>query len=139
MVFRKGESCHIHPNTKKLLAELNAGELPIVVHKILDALLQAPKGLTRKGLIRIVFEEEPDNNLSNDMRDRKIRKGIEYLRNLGFPIVSTSGKAGYKLDTDPKNVECMIRKWESRIVHLQQRVDAAQRYRDLFIKLFHTQ
>ena len=127
------------PEYEKLLAELNAGELPIIVHKILDALLQAPKGLTRKGLIRIVFGEEPRNNLSNDTRDRKIRKGIEHLRNLGFPIVSTSGKAGHKLDTDPKNIECMVREWESRIAHLQQRVDAAQHYRDLFIKLFHTQ
>lgn len=127
------------PEYEKLLAELNAGELPIIVRKILDALLQAPKGLTRKGLIRIVFGEEPDNNLSNDTRDRKIRKGIEHLRNLGFPIVSTSGKAGYKLDTDPKNIDEMIREWESRIVHLQHRVNAAQRYQDLFIKLFHTQ
>jgi len=127
------------PEYEKLLAELNAGELPIIVCKILDALLQAPKGLTRKGLIRIVFGEEPSNNLSNDTRDRKIRKGIEYLRNLGFPIVSTSGKAGYKLDTNPKNIECMIREWESRINHLQQKVDAARHYHDLFIRIFHTQ
>jgi len=125
------------PEYEKLLVELNAGELPTIVCKILDALLQAPKGLTRKGLIRIVIGEEPDNNLSNDTRDRKIRKGIEYLRNLGFPIVSTSGKAGYKLDTDPKNIEDMIREWESRIVQLQRRVDAARHYHDLFIRIFH--
>lgn len=126
------------PEYEKLLAELNAGELPSIVRKILDALLQAPKGLTRKGLIRIVFGEEPDNNLSNDTRDRKIRKGIEHLRNLGFPVVSTSGKAGYKLDTDPKNIKDMIREWESRIVQLQQRVDAARHYYDLFINFFNT-
>lgn len=122
------------PEYEKLLAELNSGELPIIVRKILDALLQAPKGLTRKGLIRIVFGEEPSNNLSNDTRDRKIRKGIEYLRNLGFPIVSTSGKAGYKLDTDPKNIECMIRELESRIMHLQQRVEAISSYYELFVR-----
>ncbi len=126
------------PEYEKLLAELNAGELPIIVRKILDALLQAPKGLTRKDLIRIVFGKEPDNNLSNDTSDRKIRKGIEYLRNLGFPIVSTSGKAGYKLDIDSKNIDEMIREWESRIVHLQQRVNAARHYHDLFIRIFHT-
>ena len=122
------------PEYEKLLAELNAGELPIIVRKILDALLQAPKGLTRKGLIRIVFGEEPDNNLSNDTRDRKIRKGIEHLRNLGFPIVSTSGKAGYNLDTDPKNIECMIRELESRIMHLQKRVEAISSYYELFVR-----
>ena len=123
------------PEYEKLLAELNAGELPIIVQKILDALSQAPKGLTRKGLIRIVFGEEPNHNLSNDTRDRKIRKGIKYLRNLGFPIVSTSGKAGYKLDTDPKNIECMIRELKSRIFHLQQRVETISSYYELFVRV----
>jgi hypothetical protein len=83
-----------------------------------------------------VFGEEPGNNLSNDTRDRKIRKGIEHLRNLGFPIVSTSGKAGYKLDTNPQHIEDMIREWESRITHLQHRVGAARHYRDVFLKIF---
>jgi hypothetical protein len=68
------------PQYEKLLMELNAGELPTIVCKILGALSQAPKGL-----IRIVFGEEHGNNLSNDTRDRKIRKAIESLRNLGFP------------------------------------------------------
>lgn len=122
------------PEYEKLLAELNAGELPAITRKILDALSQAPGGLTRKGLIRIVFDEEPGNNLSNDTRDRKIRKGIEHLRNLGFPIVSTSGKAGYKMDTDPKNIDDMIREWESRVVQLQRRIDAALHYHDLFVR-----
>lgn len=121
---------------EKLLAELNAGELPVLELKILEALLQAPKGLTRKGLIRIVFREEPQTNLGNDTRDRKIRKGIESLRNAGIPIVSTSGKAGYKLDTNPENIECMIKEWESRIARLQQRVDAAQHYYLFFARNF---
>lgn len=124
------------PEYEKLLVELKAGELPVIARKILDVLSQAPKGLTRRGLIRIVFGEEPGSNLSNDTRDRKVRKGIEYLRNLGFPIVSTSGKAGYKLDTDPKNIEDMIREWESRIVHLQHRVNAVRHYRDAFRRIF---
>ena len=123
------------PKYKKLLAELNAGELPEIVRKILDALLKAQKGLTRRGLVRIVFGEEPDNNLSNDTRDRKIRKGIEYLRKLGFPIISTSGKAGYRLDTDPENIECMVRELKSRIMHLQQRVEAISSYQELFVRV----
>ncbi|HRJ59493.1 MAG TPA: hypothetical protein PLV64_24650 [Anaerolineales bacterium] len=124
------------PEYAKLLAELNAGELPIIAQKILNTLLQAPKGITRKGLIRAVFGEEPGNNLSNDTRDRKIRKAIEHLRNLGLPIVSTSGKAGYNLDTNPENIEEMIREWEIRIVHLQHRVDAARHYREAFLRIF---
>ncbi|MBI2757218.1 MAG: hypothetical protein HYX49_00905 [Chloroflexi bacterium] len=126
------------PEYEKLLAELNAGQLPVIARKILDAFLKAPKGLRRKGLIHIVFGEEPQTNLGNDTRDRKIRKGIEYLRNMGYPIVSTSGKAGYRLDTDPERIEGMIREWESRIAHLQKRVDAARRYHDLFVEISHT-
>lgn len=122
------------PEYEKLLEELSTGELPIIIRKTLDVLFHASKGLTRRELIRIVYGEEPINNLSNDTRDRKIRKGIEHLRNLGCPIVSTSGKAGYKLDTDSKNIESMIREWESRIVQLQQRVNAVRRYYDLFIR-----
>lgn len=123
------------PEYEKLLVELKAGELPVIARKILDMLSQAPKGLTRQGLIRIVFGEEPGSNLSNDTRDRKVRKGIEHLRNLGFPIFSTSGKAGYKLDTDPENIECMVRELKSRIMHLQQRVDAISSYYDLFVRV----
>ena len=123
------------PEYEKLLVELKV-ELPMIQYKILEALLQAPKGLNRKGLIRVVLSEEPQTNLGNDTRDRKIRKGIESLRNRGIPIVSTSGRAGYKLDTNPKNIECMIKEWESRIAHLQQRVMAARSYYDLFAEIF---
>jgi len=119
---------------EKLLVDLKT-EFPYVQYKILEALLRAPRGSNRKGLIRVVFGEEPQTNLGNDTRDRKIRKGIESLRNRGIPIVSTSGRAGYKLDTNPKNIACMIKEWESRIVHLQQRVDAALGYYDLFVEI----
>lgn len=71
--------------------------------------------------------------------ERKIRKGIESLRNVGIPIVSTSGKAGYKLDTNPENIQCMIKEWESRIARLQHRVAAAQHYFTLFARRFDIQ
>lgn len=123
------------PQYEKLLVELNAGELPIIERKILEALCQAPKGLTRRGLVRIVFGQEAHTNLGNDTKDRKIRKTIESLRNRGVPILSNSGKAGYKLDTDPENIECMIRELKSRIMHLQQRVDAISSYYELFVRV----
>lgn len=125
------------PEYEKLLAELMAGELKKIERKILEALLQAPNGLNRKGLIRVVFGEEAQNNLGNDTRDRKIRKGIESLRNCLIPIVSSSGKAGYRLDTNPETIDGMIREWESRIAHLQQKVDAARNYYNLPLKPFH--
>ena len=123
------------PQYEKLLVELNAGELPIIERKILDVLCQAPKGLTRRGLVRIVFGQEACTNLGNDTKDRKIRKAVESLRNRGIPILSNSGQAGYKLDTNPENIECMVRELKSRIMHLQQRLDAISSYYDLFIQV----
>ncbi len=84
--------------------------------------------MTRQGLIRIVFGVEPQRNLGNDPYDRKIRKGLESLRNRMFPIISSSGEAGYRLDTSPEAVENMIRALESRITHLQQKVHIARQY-----------
>lgn len=116
------------PQYQKLLNELESGELSDIERKILDALLQAPKGLTRQVLIRIVFGVEPRRNLANDPHDRKIRKGIESLRNRMIPIVSSSGEAGYRLETSPEAVENMIRELESRIAHLQQKVQIARQH-----------
>ena len=97
----------------------------------MDALLKAPKGLTRQGLIRIVFSVEPQRNLANDPHDRKIRKGIEGLRNRMIPIISSSGEAGYRLDTSPEAIENMIRELESRIAHLQQKVEIARQHYEM--------
>ncbi len=69
------------PQYQKLLKELESGELNEIERKIVEALLKASKGLTRQGLIRIVFTVEPQRNLGNNPNDRKIRKGIESLRN----------------------------------------------------------
>lgn len=54
------------PQYQKILNELKAGELTEIERKILEALLKAPNGLTRQGLIRIVFGVEPQRNLAND-------------------------------------------------------------------------
>lgn len=118
------------PEYEKLLMELNTGEREQIEYKILQALLRAPQGLTRKGLIRVVFEKEAQKNLSNDTRDRKIRKAIESLRDRGIPIISTSGKAGYKLETDPKKIAEMLGEMKSRIAHLDRKVQAIEVFTD---------
>jgi hypothetical protein len=115
------------PQYEKLLVELNAGELPVMRSKILEVLCQALKGLARRGLVRIMFRQEAHTNLGNDTKDRKICKGIENLRNRGIPLLSNSGKAGYKLVTDPENIACMVRELKSRII------DAISSYRELFV------
>jgi DNA-binding response OmpR family regulator len=116
------------PQYQQLLDKLESGGLNEIERKILEALLKAPKGLTRQGLIRIVFTVEPHRNLVNDPHDRKIRKGIESLRNRMIPIISSSGEAGYRLDTSPDAIENMVLEWESRITHLQQKVQIARQH-----------
>ena len=108
--------------------ELESGALDEIQCAIHRRLLDAPQGLTRAELIREVFGEEPGRNLGNNTLDRKIRKGIERLRDLGVPIVSTSGKAGYKIQTDPAEIAAMIDEMESRIRHLRQKVQSIERF-----------
>lgn len=116
------------PEYEKLLAELENGKLEEIKRKILEALLRAPQGITRRGLVRVVFDKEAQKNLSNDTRDRKIRKAIEGLRDRGVPIVSTSGKAGYILETDPEKIAEMLDEMKSRIAHLQRKVQAIESF-----------
>ena len=119
------------PQYERLLAELDAGELSELERKVLDALMKAPNGITRRGLIRVVYGVEAQGNLSNDPHDRKIRKAIERLRNRMIPIVSSSGKAGYRLDTSPEAIQNMSAELRSRIAHLEQRLEEACQFYDL--------
>jgi hypothetical protein len=123
------------PQYEKLLAELAAGELKELERQILTALQKAPGGLTRQGLIRVVFGVEPQRNLGNDPHDRKIRKAIESLRDKLFPIVYSSGEPGYRLDTSPEAIENMVAELESRVAHLQQKADVARQFYHLPIRM----
>ena len=116
------------PQYEKLLADLQAGRLKWIEQRTLKALLKSPDGLTRQQLIRRVFHKSPKPNLNNDINDRMIRKAIESLRNKGVLIISTSGGAGYQLDADPESTQCMLQELKSRIVRLQERVDAIEYY-----------
>lgn len=116
------------PQYEKLLADLQAGRLKWIEQRTLKALLKSPDSLTRQQLIRRVFHKRPKPNLNNDINDRMIRKTIESLRNKGVLIVSTSGGAGYQLDADSEAIQCMLQELKSRIVRLQERVDAIEYY-----------
>lgn len=116
------------PQYEKLLAELDAGELSELEYKVLEVLMKAPGGITRRGLVRAIYSVEAQRNLSNDPNDRKIRKAIESLRNRMIPIVSSSGKAGYRLDTSPEAIGNMIAELKSRIAHMEQKIEAIQQH-----------
>jgi len=71
---------------------------------------------------------EAQRNLSNDLYDRKIRKAIKSLRKRMIPIISSSGKAGYRLDTSPEAIQNMTRELKSRIAHMEQKIEAIQQH-----------
>lgn len=121
------------PQYDKLLAELAAGELSDLEQKVLDLLSTHPDGLTRYELLELVFGPgarylAEKRGLANSTEDRKIREAIESLRNNWLPIVSSSGKPGYRLDTSPEAVGSMIAEWQSRVENLQERIRKASQF-----------
>ena len=73
--------------------------------KVLIVLMFHPEGVSRSRLIEILYGIwVPPAELANNRYDRKIRLAIEALRK-SWPIVSSSGEAGYKLTEDPKEIE----------------------------------
>jgi len=116
---------------EKLLAEMNAGELSEIERRVLEVLLKMPGGITRRELVRRIYGVEAQRNLSNDPYDRKIRKAIERMRECLIPIVSSSGKTGYRLDTSPEAIQNMIAEMESQIAHLRQLLEEVSQFYDL--------
>lgn len=97
----------------RILAELKI-ELDALERAIFEALKRNPDGLSRQELIRIIYGENRSATHNNDTADRKIRKAIESLRNKGVPILSSSGKAGYRLDASEEAKNEMIAELMSR-------------------------
>ena len=116
---------------EKLLAEMNAGELSEIERRVLEVLLKMPGGITRRGLVRAIYGVDAQRNLSNDPYDWKIRKAIERMRECLIPIVSSSGKIGYRLDTSPETIQNMIAEMESQIAHLKQLLEEVSQFYDL--------
>ena len=61
----------------------------------------------------------------NKTTDRYIREAVRVLRSNGFPIVSTSGQAGYSYD--PDRVDEIIADMESRIADLSATIRALRK------------
>jgi hypothetical protein len=121
------------PQYDQLLADLAAGQLTELEQKVLDLLGANPDGLTRYELLEHIFGPgsryvAEKRGLANSTDDRKIREAIESLRNNGVPVVSSSGKPGYRLDTSPEAVGAMIAEWQSRVENLQERIRKATQF-----------
>lgn len=113
-----------------LIAELADGELNALQKQVFELLRDNPDGLDRYQLVGRIFGYMPEK-IGGNTDDRKIRKAIERLRQRLFPIISTSGKAGYRLDASRESVEKMIRELQSRQAHIQQQIEAASKFYDI--------
>jgi hypothetical protein len=111
------------PQYDHLLAELAGGELSALERQVFDLLKANPDGLTRYQLLAEIYGPKcaftaKTRGLANSSEDRKIRKAVEALRERGICIVSSSGEAGYRLDTSPEAVSAMVNEWQSRVNRL---------------------
>jgi hypothetical protein len=112
----------------RILEQLARGELPELERQVLDLLRISPEGLDRYQLIEQLYGPGAAyvaraRGLANFPEDRKIRKAIESLRGRGLCIVSSSGEAGYRLDTSPEAVGAMINELQSRVHRLTEHIE----------------
>lgn len=112
---------------EKILDDLAAGELTTLARSVFGLLKRIPGGCTRLQLIEYCYGPEAASKaakrgLSNSEEDRKIREAIEFMRDNMIPIVATSGRAGYRLETDTALIREMVGEWKTRIAKMQARV-----------------
>jgi SMC interacting uncharacterized protein involved in chromosome segregation len=114
----------------KLLEELKDGELSEIQRQVFQLLQEFPEGLSRQDLVLKICGYWPES-LDGNTDDRKIRKAIERLRQRLFPIISTSGKPGYRLDVSRDAVRGMINELRSRKAHLEKQIEAALKFYEI--------
>lgn len=112
---------------ERMLEELAAGEMTMLQRKIFNLLRDYPEGYTRHELIYAIYGYMP-TSVDGNVDDRKIRKAIERLRKRLFPIVSTSGKPGYRLDVSREAVKKMLMELQSRKARLEEQIDAVSKF-----------
>lgn len=122
----------MHPNEiyTRLEQELESGELNDLQKKVFTLLKENPAGLSRQDLVSMIFGYWPES-LEGNTDDRKIRKAIERLRQRLFPIVSTAGKPGYRLDISREAVNQMLSELRSRKAHIDEQINATMKFYEI--------
>lgn len=122
----------MNPNKvyETMLEELADGQLNDLQKQVFQLLRDHPDGLDRYQLVHAIYGYIPVKVDGNN-EDRKIRKAIERLRQRLFPIVSTSSKPGYRLDTSRDAVQKMIREMESRRDRMNEQIEVASKFYDI--------
>ena len=97
--------------------------------KVFDLLLQADG--RRVSRVELVFEVYgvviAPESLANSVEDRKVRTIIHRLRERDYPIVSTSGAAGYTMKASAEEMDIYIADQASRKEKIQDNIDHAYR------------
>lgn len=115
----------------RILEELQ-NELGELERRVFNALRDHPGGMTRQQLAAVVYHEWRSRRVdNNDTKDRKIRKTIESLRLRGVPIISTSGKAGYRMDVSPEGRQAMLMELIRRRDRLNELISRVSRFADI--------
>ena len=113
----------------QMLRELS-NELEVIERGVFIALRDHPDGLKRQQLVAIVFNvSQGAVMVNNDTKDRKVRKAIESLRRRGVPIVSSSGRAGYRLDGSEDGKREMLAELRSRRDRLNELILMVSNFR----------
>jgi hypothetical protein len=112
-----------HPIYAELLAEVTDELERDVLHILL---ISNPKNVTRQQFVMKIFNYFPDD-LENNQDDRKVRAAIEHLRQ-DWPIISSSGGAGYRLSEDPTEIQAFAAEQASRAERNRENAQRAYRW-----------
>jgi hypothetical protein len=117
------------PVYEQILEELQV-ELSELERKIFNVLKWSPDGITRRSLVYEIYGVYVGNgdDINNNKHDRKIRLAIASMQDRLVPIVSSSGKAGYRMDTSRENAEKMAMEMESRAAKLRDKALRIRRF-----------
>lgn len=118
-----------HPVYDQLLASLTDADETAVLKVLLE---RAGERVTRYELLETIQGAEArayaeQHGLANNTDDRRNREAIERLQGKDYPIVSSSGQAGYILAADDAITEAYIAEIGSRITQMEAKKESLRR------------
>lgn len=122
--------------TYEIMLQTSPQDLPKKVMEVLEFAFTNSPGLnvTRQDMILNVFGVFVEKSrLANSKEDRQIREAIEALQRDGYPVISSSGKPGYRLAVDDQDIEEYIIELESRRKQLEEKIRCLRNPRKKYI------
>ena len=116
-----------HTDAYKQIVDSTPDDLPEKIMDVLTKAYQTQPGanVTKQEIIRAVFgEPDFERNRVNSTKDRQVRDVIADLQLEGYPIIASSGKAGYRLAANVSEATQYIAELESRVSQLQGKIRA---------------